>query len=108
VVGYTPPQSAQAYVTIATGVATVEKQSGFTSVVRTANGKYECTLSTPMPDLNYVILFTAGSDPGVGSNGPIAFEVANVLRTTTVFHLGTLGDNASYQDCDRLSIKVFA
>ncbi len=105
---YTPPQTAQAYVTIAAGVATVEKQEGFTSVARTANGKYECTLSVAMPDLNYVILFTAGSDPGVGSNGPIAFEVSNTARTTTVFHLGTLGDNASYQDCDRLSIKVFA
>jgi hypothetical protein len=98
------PRTAQAVVSIAAGVATVEKQTGFTSVVRTADGEYECTLSSAMPDVHYTVLFTCAGD---FSGGWIGLEDSSISRTTTIFHL-TTSNTIGPVDCNRLNIKVFA
>ncbi len=107
--GYTPPQRAYAYVTVAAGgPATVQKQSGITSVTWTATGKFTVVMSSAMPDANYRVLVCSVTDPTVTTNAPMAFERVDAGRTTTTFYVGTLGDNVGYQDPDAISIEVFA
>jgi len=100
-------QYAQAYCTVSGGVLTTQKSTGFTSVVRDSAGLFTCTLSTAMPDTNYVVEFTAGSTSGLTLNRYCG-EDLTTPRTTTVFHLYVGGDNAGAQDPANLNIRVYA
>ncbi len=107
VTSYTAPQRAYAYVTIAAGVATLAKQSGFTSVTRTAAGKFTCTLSSAMADTNYRVLAMARAD-GTAGEGQYTFEISTAGRTTTVFYLAVATDNIGFIDPSAINIEVFA
>ena len=100
-------QYAQAYCTVSGGVLTTQKQTGFTSIVRDAQGLLTCTLSTAMPDTNYVVEFTCGSTSGITLNRYCG-EDLSTARSTTVFHLYVNGDNAGQQDPANLNIRVYA
>ncbi len=100
-------QYAQAYCTISGTTLTVQKQTGFTSVVRDSTGLYTCTLSTAMPDTNYVVEVTCGSNSTQGYNRYCG-EDLSTARSTTVFHVYVGADNASSQDPTNLNIRVFA
>lgn len=100
-------QYAQAYCTVSGGVLTTQKSTGFTSVVRDAQGLFTCTLSTAMPDTNYVVEFTCGSTTALTLNRYCG-EDLTTPRTSTVFHLYVGGDNTGFQDPANLSIRVFA
>jgi hypothetical protein len=95
---------AQAYVTVSGGVATIQKQTGFTSVTETATGAFTCTLSTAMPDTNYVVEVMCAS----GSGNRYCGEDSTVARTTTVFHLYVGADSAGANDPTALNIRVYA
>jgi hypothetical protein len=99
-------QYAQAYCTVSGGVLTTQKSTGFTSVVRDSTGLFTCTLSTAMPDTNYVVEFTWGAPSG-GTN-LYGGEDLTSARSTTVFHLYVGGDNIGQQDPANLNIRVFA
>jgi hypothetical protein len=101
-----PQQYAQAYCTVSGGVLTEQKMTGFTSVVRDSTGLFTCTLSTAMPDTNYVVEFTV-ADSTVGPNRYCG-EDLSTARTTTVFHLYVNGDSAGAQDPANLNIRVYA
>ena len=100
-------QYAQAYCTVSAGVLTTQKSTGFTSVVRDSTGLFTCTLSTAMPDTNYVVEFTAGSTSALTINRYCG-EDLTTPRTTTVFHLYVNGDSAGAQDPANLNIRVYA
>lgn len=100
-------QYAQAYCTVSGGVLTTQKQTGFTSIVRDSQGMFTCTLSTAMPDTNYVVEFTCGSTSGITLNRYCG-EDLSTARSTTVFHLYVNGDNAGQQDPANLNIRVYA
>lgn len=69
-------------------------------------GLFTCTLSTAMPDANYVVEFTcAAPSGGVNRYGG---EDMTSARTTTVFHLYVNGDGAGAQDPANLNIRVYA
>ena len=102
-----PQQYAQAYCTVSGGVLTTQKSTGFTSVVRDSTGLFTCTLSTAMPDTNYVVEFTCGSTSGLTLNRYCG-EDLSTARTTTVFHLYVNGDGAGAQDPANLNIRVYA
>lgn len=101
-----PQQYAQAYCTVSGGVLTEQKMTGFTSVVRDSQGLFTCTLSTAMPDANYVVEFTCGAPSG-GVNR-YGGEDLTSARSTTVFHLYVNGDGAGAQDPANLNIRVYA
>ncbi|AMD43189.2 tail fiber protein [Acinetobacter phage VB_AB_Acb75] len=68
------------------------KNSGFSSVTRIGTGTYEFTMSTPMPDTNYLVMLSGA----YGFNGASSINLANnFTQTTTKFrvvcHYG--GDN---------------
>jgi hypothetical protein len=100
-------QYAQAYCTISGGVLTTQKSTGFTSIVRDSAGLYTCTLSTAMPDANYVVEATCASTTALTLNRYCG-EDQTTARTTTVFHLYVNGDNTSSQDPSALNIRVYA
>jgi len=102
-----PQQYAQAYVTVSGGTATVQKSTGFTSVVRDSTGLFTCTLSTAMPDTNYVVEATCGSTSGATLNRFCGEDLSSA-RSTTVFHLYVAGDSAGQQDPTNLNIRVYA
>jgi hypothetical protein len=102
-----PQQYAQAYCTVSGGTLTTQKSTGFTSVVRDSTGLFTCTLSTAMPDTNYVVEFTIGSTSGITLNR-YGGEDLSTARTTTVFHLYVNGDGAGSQDPASLNIRVYA
>lgn len=104
------PQRAYARVTVSGGVATIAKQSGFTSISRSAQGKFTCTMSTAMPDANYrVLAMAAVNNTGSGLNGAMVSEDSGATaRSTTVFYLIVGQDNSGLQDPDALSIEVLA
>ena len=101
-------QYAQAYCTMSGSTITIQKQTGITSVTRTAQGKVTVVMSPAMPDANYVVTGSTLSDPLVTTNSTIFMERTASGRTTTTFYLGFLGDNVAYQDPDGFSIRVFA
>lgn len=106
--GYVQPQQyAQAYCTVSGGVLTTQKSTGFTSIVRDSTGLFTCTLSSAMPDTNYVVEFTCGSTSGLTLNRYYG-EDLSTARTTTVFHLYVAGDNIAQQDPANLNIRVYA
>lgn len=108
-VAYTPPQRAYAYVTVAAGTATIQKQSGFTSVVRDSQGLYTCTLSSAMPDANYRVMVTGAIDVSGGTpNGLLAAENNHTARSTTVFQLVFGLDSSGLVDPNAINIEVFA
>jgi hypothetical protein len=100
-------QYAQAYCTVSGGVLTTQKSTGFTSIVRDSAGLYTCTLSTAMPDANYVVEATCASTTALTLNRYCG-EDQTTARTTTVFHLYVNGDNVSSQDPSALNIRVYA
>lgn len=100
-------QYAQAYCTVSGGVLTEQKMTGFTSVVRDSTGLFTCTLSTAMPDANYVVEFTCGSTTALTLNRYCGEDLTSA-RSTTVFHLYVGGDNVGQQDPASLNIRVFA
>ncbi len=100
-------QYAQAYATISGSTLTVQKQTGFTSIVRDGTGLYTCTLSTAMPDANYVVEFTCASNSSQGRNRYCG-EDQTTARSTTVFHLYVSQDNGGLQDPVGLNIRVYA
>lgn len=102
-----PQQYAQAYCTVSGGVLTTQKSTGFTSIVRDSTGLFTCTMSTAMPDTNYVVEFTIGSTSGLTLNR-YGGEDLSSARTTTVFHLYVSGDGAGAQDPANLNIRVYA
>lgn len=72
------------------------KNSGFSSVTRIGTGTYEFTMSTPMPDTNYLVMLSGA----YGFNGASSINLANnFTQTTTKFrvvcHYG--GDNTQGQ-----------
>lgn len=103
-------QYAQAYVTVSGGVATVEKQTGFTSIVRNSTGRFTCTMSTAMPDANYVVLATGQINrTATAWNGAMVSEdIGPGARSTTVFRLIVGVDNTDIQDPTALNIRVYA
>lgn len=108
-VAYTPPQRAYAYVTVAAGTATIQKQSGFTSVVRDAQGLFTCTLSSAMPDANYRVMITAAIDVSGGTpNGLLSAENNHTARSTTVFQMVFGLDSSGLVDPNAINIEVFA
>ena len=100
-------QYAQAYCTVSGGVLTTQKQTGFTSIVRDSTGLFTCTMSTAMPDANYVVEFTCGSTTVLTLNRYCG-EDQTVARTTTVFHLYVGSDNGGQADPSSLNIRVYA
>jgi hypothetical protein len=100
-------QYAQAYCTVSGGVLTEQKMTGFTSVVRDSTGLFTCTLSTAMPDTNYVVEFTCGSTTALTLNRYCG-EDLTTPRTSTVFHLYVSSDNTGFQDPANLNIRVYA
>ncbi|WMC00261.1 putative tail fiber protein [Acinetobacter phage Ab65] len=70
----------------------IVKNNGFSSVVRIGTGQYEFTMSTAMPDANYLVMLSGA----YGFNGASSINLANnFTQTTTKFrvvcHYG--GDN---------------
>lgn len=109
VVPYVPPQRAYAFVTISGATATVQKQSGFTSVVRNSIGQFTCTLSSAMPDLHYRVLINGAVPITAGvPNAMLSSEDTTTPRTTTVFHVAFGFDNSGLQDPESFSIEVMA
>jgi hypothetical protein len=101
-------QYAQAYCTMSGTTITIQKQTGISSITRTAQGKVTVVMSPAMPDANYVVTGSTLSDPLVTTNSTIFMERTASGRTTTTFYLGFLGDNVAYQDPDGFSIRVYA
>jgi hypothetical protein len=107
--GYTPPQRAYFYGTVAAGALTLRKNSGLT-VARTGNGTFTCTLSPVMPDAYYRVQATTSAtlNGGAGQGEWISEDTAAGTRTTSTFFLMCRGDNIGVQDPDAISIEVFA
>lgn len=102
-----PQQYAQAYCTVSGGVITTQKQTGFTSIARNSAGLFTCTLSTAMPDTNYIVEVACGSTSGLTLNRYCGEDLSSA-RSTTVFHLYVGADNAGQSDPANLNIRVYA
>lgn len=78
----------------ALGDGTVLESSGVSKVVRNSNGNYTVTMSTPCPDINYVVMLT--QENGHPYEGNIIVTAAR--QTKDSFSILSVNDNSSIQD----------
>lgn len=91
---------AQAYITIAAGVLTIVKNTGFSSITRSSAGAYNFTFTTPEADANYLIF------GGVVNTTQLACVFPPANKTTGGFAASVLTYNNIPTDCSALSIIV--
>lgn len=86
-------------------VATIKSSYGVTSVVRNSAGDYTVTLTTAMPDVNYIVAAVCGSDTG-NNVGVYACTHLSTSPTTTVYRLQTWYGYASASIIDAPSVNL--
>lgn len=103
------PRRAYAYCTISSGVLTVGRNVGFTSITRTSQGSYTAVLSSAMPDTTYLFhVYTRAALTGGVRQGEWSCENGQAsARTTTTFHFITRGDNVGLQDPDAFMLEAW-
>lgn len=85
--------------------ATIKSSYGVTSVVRNGVGDYTVTLTTAMPDTNYVVAAICDSDSS-NNVGVYACTHLSVSPTTTVYRLQTWYGYASASKIDAPGVSL--
>lgn len=105
--GDPPYYAARAWVNFNGTTAAIRAQTNILSVVRTAQGRFTVTMSTAMPDANYVVVATAGDTTSTAAYNNVRLTGT---PTSNVFQLITTEQSSgapTFTDFDNVHVVIF-
>lgn len=107
VAGTAPLYACRAWVNFnGTGTVAIRASGNVTSITDNGTGLYTVNFTTAMPDVNYSVVATCGSNSATAGFGLVA-NTAGGSATTSAYQIRTISDVLSVQDNSYVYVAVF-